>query len=229
MPSTVGLGARAAARTSRARLRPAVSELVAISLGYNSAIVLYTIFVAHRYCARYKRCCDCVLTDPMEQPTSTVDAPTAEGLAFAALGSGSEGNAMVVQAQVAEAETPAQAPIVAQPPAAPVAEATAPFVVVQDAAHSLLSYDQPPSSFLQIPGGKEVGVEVFSLSKGYDMIGWRIGWVCGNATIVRAFADVKDNCDSGQFMAIQKAAAAAFVRYSWQNAAAFYCSMIPSA
>ena len=36
------------------------------------------------------------------------------------------------------------------------------------------------------------------------MIGWRIGWVCGNPLIVRAFADVKDNCDSGQFMAIQK-------------------------
>jgi LL-diaminopimelate aminotransferase len=41
------------------------------------------------------------------------------------------------------------------------------------------------------------------------MIGWRIGWVCGNATIVRAFADVKDNSDSGQFGAIQNAAAAA--------------------
>ena len=41
------------------------------------------------------------------------------------------------------------------------------------------------------------------------MIGWRLGWVCGNERIVRAFADVKDNCDSGQFMAIQKAAAAA--------------------
>ena len=41
------------------------------------------------------------------------------------------------------------------------------------------------------------------------MIGWRIGWVCGNERIVRAFADIKDNSDSGQFMAIQKAAAAA--------------------
>ena len=47
-----------------------------------------------------------------------------------------------------------------------------------------------------------------SMSKGFDMIGWRIGWVCGNERIVQAFADVKDNCDSGQFMAIQKAAAA---------------------
>ncbi len=83
------------------------------------------------------------------------------------------------------------------------------FVVVQDAAHAMLSYDQPPFSFLSLPGAMDVGVEVYSLSKGYDMIGWRIGWVCGNATIVRAFADVKDNSDSGQFGAIQNAAAAA--------------------
>jgi len=83
------------------------------------------------------------------------------------------------------------------------------FVVVQDAAHALLSYDQPPFSFLAVPGAMEVGVEVYSLSKGYDMIGWRIGWVCGHERIVRAFADVKDNSDSGQFGAIQNAAAAA--------------------
>ena len=83
------------------------------------------------------------------------------------------------------------------------------FIVVQDAAHSLLSYDRPPLSFLSIPGGMDVGVEVYSLSKGYDMIGWRIGWVCGHERIVRAFADVKDNSDSGQFGAIQNAAAAA--------------------
>jgi LL-diaminopimelate aminotransferase len=81
------------------------------------------------------------------------------------------------------------------------------FVVVQDAAHSLLSYDQPPSSFLQTPGALDVGVEIHSLSKGFDMIGWRIGWVCGHETLVRAFADVKDNSDSGQFGAIQNAAA----------------------
>ena len=81
------------------------------------------------------------------------------------------------------------------------------FVVIQDAAHGLLSYDQPPSSFLAVPGALDVGVEVHSLSKGFDMIGWRIGWVCGHEWIVRAFADVKDNSDSGQFGAIQNAAA----------------------
>src|SRR5262245_851296 len=82
-------------------------------------------------------------------------------------------------------------------------------VVVQDAAHILLSYDAPPLSFLAVDGAKEVGVEVHSLSKGFNMIGWRIGWVCGHPKLVQAFADVKDNCDSGQFIAIQQAAKAA--------------------
>jgi LL-diaminopimelate aminotransferase len=83
------------------------------------------------------------------------------------------------------------------------------IVVVQDAAHIMLTYETPPLSFLQIPGARDVGVEVHSLSKGWNMIGWRMGWVCGNERIVRALADVKDNSDSGQFIAIQKAAAAA--------------------
>jgi len=82
-------------------------------------------------------------------------------------------------------------------------------VVVQDAAHLMLTFDGPPLSFLQVPGAREVGVEVHSLSKGWNMIGWRMGWVCGHQRLVRAFADVKDNCDSGQFIAVQKAAAAA--------------------
>jgi LL-diaminopimelate aminotransferase len=82
------------------------------------------------------------------------------------------------------------------------------IVIVQDAAHAQLSYDRPPNSFLSIPGAKDVGVEMHSMSKGFDMIGWRLGWLCGNATIVRAFADAKDNFDSGQFLAIQRAAIA---------------------
>ena len=83
------------------------------------------------------------------------------------------------------------------------------IVVVQDAAHIMLSFEGQPLSFLSVPGAREVGVEVHSLSKGFHMIGWRIGWVCGHPTIVRAFGDVKDNSDSGQFIAIQKSAAAA--------------------
>ena len=73
----------------------------------------------------------------------------------------------------------------------------------------MLTYEEEPLSFLSVPGARDVGVEVHSLSKGFDMIGWRIGWVCGHPLLVQAFADVKDNCDSGQFMAIQKAAAQA--------------------
>ncbi len=83
------------------------------------------------------------------------------------------------------------------------------LVVVQDAAHLLLTFDGPPLSFLQMEGAKEVGVEIHSLSKGFNMIGWRMAFVAGHPKIVQAFADVKDNCDSGQFMAIQMAAKAA--------------------
>lgn len=80
------------------------------------------------------------------------------------------------------------------------------IVVAQDAAHILLSYDREPLSFLQMEGAKDVGVEIHSMSKGFNMIGWRMAFVCGHPTIVQAFADVKDNTDSGQFIAIQEAA-----------------------
>lgn len=83
------------------------------------------------------------------------------------------------------------------------------IIVVQDAAHILLSYDGAPLSFLQVEGAREVGVEVHSMSKGFNMIGWRLGFVAGHPKIVQAYADVKDNCDSGQFMAIQQAGAEA--------------------
>ena len=82
-------------------------------------------------------------------------------------------------------------------------------IIVQDAAHLLLTYDGPPLSFLQVEGAKDVGVEIHSMSKGFNMIGWRMAFVCGHPRIVQAFADVKDNSDSGQFMAIQHAAKAA--------------------
>ena len=70
-------------------------------------------------------------------------------------------------------------------------------MIVQDAAHILLSYAGEPLSFLQVDGAKEVGVEVHSMSKGFNMIGWRLGFVCGHPKIVQAYADVKDNSDSG--------------------------------
>jgi len=80
------------------------------------------------------------------------------------------------------------------------------IIVVHDAAYAALTFDGvKPLSFLSIPGAKEVGIEIHSLSKSYNMTGWRIGFVTGNELIVRAFADVKDNNDSGQFLAIQEA------------------------
>jgi LL-diaminopimelate aminotransferase len=82
-------------------------------------------------------------------------------------------------------------------------------VVVQDAAHTVLTFEGEPLSFLAVPGAKDVGIEIHSLSKGFDMIGWRLGWFCGHPRIVQALADVKDNSDSGQFIAIQKAAVTA--------------------
>lgn len=82
------------------------------------------------------------------------------------------------------------------------------IVIIHDAPYAALTYDGlKPLSFLSIPGAKEVGVELHSLSKSYNMTGWRIGFVAGNPLIVKAFGDVKDNNDSGQFIAIQKAAA----------------------
>ncbi|MFC5703570.1 LL-diaminopimelate aminotransferase [Cohnella faecalis] len=81
-------------------------------------------------------------------------------------------------------------------------------VVVHDAPYAALTYDGvKPLSFLSVPGAKDIGVELHSLSKSYNMTGWRIGFIAGNPLIVKAFGDVKDNNDSGQFIAIQKAAA----------------------
>ena len=82
------------------------------------------------------------------------------------------------------------------------------IVLVNDATHALLAYDGL-RCFLQTPGARDVGIEAFSMSKGFNMIGWRLGFVAGNECIVRALADVKDHCDSGQFKAIQKAACVA--------------------
>lgn len=81
------------------------------------------------------------------------------------------------------------------------------LIVLQDAAYGALIFEGKPVSILQVPGAKEVAVELHSLSKSYNMTGWRIGFVCGNELIVKAYGDLKDNSDSGQFLAIQEAAA----------------------
>lgn len=82
-------------------------------------------------------------------------------------------------------------------------------LLVIDAAYAPLNFAGKPLSIFSRPGGKDVAVELHSMSKGFNMTGWRLGWVCGQADAVKAFATVKDNADSGQFQAIQKAAAKA--------------------
>jgi len=79
------------------------------------------------------------------------------------------------------------------------------IVVVHDAAYAALNFEGRPLSFLSIPGAKEVGIEIHSLSKAFNMTGWRIAFVAGNEKIVASYGFVKDNYDSGQFKAIQKA------------------------
>lgn len=83
------------------------------------------------------------------------------------------------------------------------------IVILQDAAYAALIFEGSPLSILQVPGAKDVAIELHSLSKSYNMTGWRIGFVCGNPLMVKAYGDVKDNSDSGQFLAIQAAAATA--------------------
>jgi len=78
-------------------------------------------------------------------------------------------------------------------------------IVVHDAAYAALTFDARPLSFLSVSGAKEVGVEVHSLSKAYNMTGWRLAFVVGNERVIAGYGNVKDNYDSGQFKAIQKA------------------------
>lgn len=79
------------------------------------------------------------------------------------------------------------------------------ILIVSDAAYAPLNFTGKPLSILSVEGGMDVAVELHSMSKGFNMTGWRLSWVCGNALAVKAFSSVKDNADSGQFAAIQKA------------------------
>lgn len=84
------------------------------------------------------------------------------------------------------------------------------LIVVSDLAYSEMSYDgYLPASFLEIDGAKEVAIEFHSLSKTYNMTGWRVGWACGNKELVSALAKVKSNIDSGIFSVVQYAGLAA--------------------
>jgi LL-diaminopimelate aminotransferase len=84
------------------------------------------------------------------------------------------------------------------------------FLVVHDNAYSETTYDgYTAPSFLETPGAKDVGVEVFSLSKGYNMTGWRCAAIVGNAAAIEQYWRLKSNIDSGNFEAVQLAGVAA--------------------
>ncbi len=81
------------------------------------------------------------------------------------------------------------------------------ILVCHDAAYSEIAFDgYKPPSFLEAPGAKEVGIEFHSVSKTFNMTGWRVGWAVGNADAVQALGRLKSNLDSGVFQAVQYAA-----------------------
>jgi LL-diaminopimelate aminotransferase len=84
------------------------------------------------------------------------------------------------------------------------------ILLANDAAYTEVYFDgKKPCSLLEIPGAKEIGIEFHSLSKTFNMTGWRVGFAVGNASAVKALAEVKGNMDSGLFNAIQYAGIAA--------------------
>ena len=87
------------------------------------------------------------------------------------------------------------------------------FVIAQDAAYAEMYYEDRPPSILEIPGAKDVAIELHSFSKTFNMTGWRLGFAVGGAPIVAALAQVKANCDSGIFTAIQFAGITALEQY----------------
>jgi len=81
------------------------------------------------------------------------------------------------------------------------------IVLCHDAPYSEIAFDgYRPLTLFEIPGAKEVGLEFHSLSKTFNMTGWRIGWVCGRADLVGLIGQLKTNIDSGIFQAVQWAA-----------------------
>jgi LL-diaminopimelate aminotransferase len=80
------------------------------------------------------------------------------------------------------------------------------IIVCHDASYTEIYYDKRPLSFMQVPGAKDVGIEFHSLSKTYNMTGWRIGFAVGNKEVLAGLGKVKTNLDSGVFQAIQEAA-----------------------
>ena len=80
-------------------------------------------------------------------------------------------------------------------------------ILCHDAPYTEIAFEgYRPPSLLQFPGGKEIGIEFHSVSKTYNMTGWRVGWIAGNAALVKALGQLKTNIDSGIFQAVQWAA-----------------------
>lgn len=85
------------------------------------------------------------------------------------------------------------------------------ILLCSDMAYSEMTFDgYKAPSVLQVEGAKDVAIEFYSHSKSYNMTGWRVGFVCGNAAAIKALGTIKNNIDSGTFKAIQEAATAAF-------------------
>lgn len=107
------------------------------------------------------------------------------------------------------------------------------IIVCHDASYTEIYYDSRPLSFMQIPGAKDVGIEFHSLSKTYNMTGWRIGFAVGNSAILSGLGKIKTNLDSGVFQAIQEAAIVALdtddivllpIRKTYQERCNLLCS-----
>ena len=80
------------------------------------------------------------------------------------------------------------------------------LIVCHDASYTEIYFNKKPLSFMQVPGAKDVGIEFHSLSKTYNMTGWRIGFAVGNREVLAGLGKIKTNLDSGVFQAIQEAA-----------------------
>ena len=108
-------------------------------------------------------------------------------------------------------------------------------IIAQDAAYCEMYFGKPTPSIFEAPGAKDVAVEFYSASKTYCMAGWRAGWVVGNSRLVCALNALKENIDSGQFNAVQNAAAFALrhhdaivpaIRETFRKRAAFFAKAL---
>src|SRR5262249_6398151 len=82
-------------------------------------------------------------------------------------------------------------------------------IIAHDAAYAEIYFGERPPSILEIPGGREVAIEFHSLSKTFNMTGWRVGFAVGHPELIAGLGKVKTNVDSGGFQAVQEAAIAA--------------------